>query len=95
MISCAAMSDAATPYQEYLVRFSTACGDDVPVGSFAKYKGKLIKKLDEAEFAELNDEYEKLAGHFFTSLDRGDTINDIVVKTVRDHAATLVLTSPI
>jgi hypothetical protein len=88
---------AADEYAEYLARFDTAAGqgDATPVGGFAKFKGKLIKKLTAEEFADKNREYLELAGHYFHSLDRGDTINDVVVKLVRDRAAELVLTSPV
>jgi hypothetical protein len=86
---------AADEYAEYLARFDKAVEIDVPVGGFAKYKGKLIKKLDAAEFSEKNREYLELASHYFQSLDRGDTINDVVVRLVRDRAAELVLTSPV
>jgi hypothetical protein len=89
------MPDPSEEYQQYLARFTAAVGEDVAVGSFVKFKGKLVKKMAFDEFAEVFDEYHKLATHYFESLDRGDTLNDIVVKTVRDHAATLILTAPV
>jgi hypothetical protein len=85
---------ADAEYAEYVARFDTAAGDTVAVGAFAKYKGRLIKKLTAEEFSEKNKEYLELASHYFHSLDRGDTINDVVVKLVRERAAELVLTSP-
>lgn len=88
------MAAAADEYAEYLARFDKAAGDAVAVGAFAKYKGRLIKKMTAEEFAEKNREYLELAGHYLTSLDRGDTINDVVVRLVRERAAELVLTSP-
>jgi len=68
---------------------------EVEVGKFAKHKGRLIKKLAVDEFATKYKEYHDLASHYFESVDRGDTINDVVVKLVRDHAAELVLPSPV
>jgi hypothetical protein len=88
------MADDAE-YREYVARFDKAVGETVAVGGFAKYKGKLIKKLTEGEFAEKNKEYLSMASHYFTALDRGDTINDVIVKLVRERAAELVLTSPV
>jgi hypothetical protein len=87
---------AAAPdeYAEYLARFDKAAENQVAVGGFAKFKGRLIKKLSAEEFAEKNREYLELATHYFQSLDRGDTINDVIVKLVRERAAELVLTSP-
>jgi len=90
-----AAEDLREEYAQYLQRFVTAIGEDVEVGAFAKFKGKLIKKLAAEEFGELHTEYHQLAAHYLESLDRGDTINDIVVKEVRELAAKLVLTAPV
>jgi hypothetical protein len=87
--------DLRKEYAEYLERFVAQIGEEVEVGTFAKFKGKLIKKLDPAEFGQLNTEYHELAAHYLESLDRGDTINDVVVKQVRELAAKLVLTAPV
>lgn len=89
-----AAEDLRDEYQRYLSRFLQEAGE-ADVGSFAKYKGKLIKKLDFDEFSQLHGEYHALAAHYFESLDRGDTINDIVVRSIRDYAANLILTSPV
>ena len=91
------MAGAADEYREYLARFDQTVegGDAVAVGAFAKFKGKLIKKLSPEEFATKNKEYLDLASHYFQALDRGDTINDVIVKLVRERAAELVLTSPV
>ena len=89
------MADDDAEYREYVARFDTAVGETVAVGGFSKYKGKLIKKLTLPEFATKNREYLELATHYFKALDRGDTINDVIVKLVRERAAELVLTSPV
>ncbi len=89
------MADDGAEYDDYIVRFDTAAGETTAVGGFAKYKGRLIKKLTADEFSDKNKEYLELAAHYFQSLDRGDTINDVVVKLVRERAAELVLTSPV
>jgi hypothetical protein len=82
-------------YERYIARFNTAIEGDVVVGAFAKYKGKLVKKMDFDEFSSTHDEYHALAAHYITSLDRGDTINDVIVKSIRDSAATLIITPPV
>jgi hypothetical protein len=89
------MTAEVESYAGYLTRFGTELGEDVEVGGFAKYKGKLIKKMDADEFAKVFAEYEQMAAHYFESLDRGDTINDIIVRAIRENAANLVLTSPV
>jgi hypothetical protein len=81
-------------YEQYLARFAAAVGE-VEVGAFAKHQGRLIRKLDLEQFGETWGEYHELASHYFGAVDRGDTINDMVVRLLREHAAALVLTSPV
>ncbi len=88
-------ADPAQEYASYLERFAAAIPDDLEVGGFAKYKGKLVKKMSAEEFAKVSADYHQMAAHYFESMDRGDTINDIVVKAIRENAANLVLTSPV
>lgn len=88
-------ADPALEYASYLERFAAAIPDDIEVGGFAKYKGKLVKKLGAEDFAKVSADYHSMAAHYFESLDRGDTINDLVVKSIRENAATLILTSPV
>lgn len=86
--------DIATEYAGYLRRFEAALGALEP-GEFAKHNGKLIQKLAFAEFEPVYKEYMGLASHYLEGLDRGDTVNDLVVKLIREHAAKLILTSPV
>jgi hypothetical protein len=85
--------DLAALYLEYLARFDRNVGA-VDVGAFAKYEGRLIKKLSRAEFEPAFLEYADLAHRYHDSVDRGDTINDAVVKLLRDQAAKLVIKPP-
>jgi hypothetical protein len=86
--------DVATEYAGYLRRFEEAVGALEP-GEFAKHNGKLIQKLAFAEFEPVYKEYMGLASHYLEGIDRGDTVNDLVVKLIREHAAKLILTSPV
>lgn len=86
--------DLAALYLEYLARFDRQVGAAVDVGAFAKYEGRLIKKLSRAEFEPVFLEYADLARRYADSVDRGDTINDAMVKLLRDQAAKLVLKPP-
>ncbi|MBK9030234.1 MAG: hypothetical protein IPL61_02650 [Myxococcales bacterium] len=88
------MIDPDRDYADYLDRFHAAVGD-VAVGAFVKHQGHLIQKLDAAAFAGRYREYLDLAGHYLEGIERGDTVNDLVVKMIRDHAAQLVLTAPL
>lgn len=86
--------DIAVEYAGYLRRFDEAVGPLEP-GEFAKHNGKLIQKLAFAEFEPVYKEYMGLASHYLEGIDRGDTVNDLVVKLIREHAAKLILTSPV
>ncbi|HVK74405.1 MAG TPA: hypothetical protein VM734_13835 [Kofleriaceae bacterium] len=86
--------DLAAEYESYLRRFEEQLGS-LEAGQFVKHNGRLIQKLSRADFEPLYTEYMGLASHYLEGIDRGDTINDLVVKMIRDHAARLVLTSPV
>ena len=85
--------DLDTEFKAYLDRFDERVGD-AEFGAFVKHEGKLVKKLRREEFDELYSEYFELAKRYFDSMDRGDTINDVVVRILRQRAAELFLTSP-
>ncbi|MDB4958134.1 MAG: hypothetical protein JWO36_5703 [Myxococcales bacterium] len=87
------LDDLPGRYHEYLDRFQTEVGDVAP-GAFAKFAGKLIKKLSFEEFTPVFLEYTEMADRYRESLDRGDTINDIVLKILREQAASLVMKPP-
>ncbi len=87
------LEDLPARYHEYLDRFLTELGD-VKVGAFAKWGGKLIKKLSFEEFTPAYLEYTELSEQYFASIERGDTINDVILRVLREKAATLVLDPP-
>ena len=87
------IEDLPGRYHEYLERFTREVGA-CEVGGFAKYNGKLIKKLAFEDFTPAYLEYLEMAEHYEASLERGDTINDIVLRLLRDQAASLVLKPP-
>ncbi len=87
------MEDLPARYHDYLDRFTTKVGDH-KVGEFAKWSSKLIKKLSFEEFTPAFLEYMELSDQYFASIERGDTINDVVLRVLRDKAATLVLAPP-
>ena len=87
------IEDLADRYHEYLERWQRAAGD-VAVGTFTKFSGRLIKKLSFEEFTPILVEYLEMASRYQETLERGDTINDIVLKVLRDQAAQLMLQPP-
>ena len=80
-------------YGEYLARFDAEhSGTDF--GAFVKHRGRLVKKLRYEEFAPMYREFQDVAKNYFDSLDRGDTINDVVVKVLRERAIELFVDPP-
>lgn len=82
------------PYAHYLARWQRDLGAAEP-GAFAKYNGKLIKKLSREEFEPMLLEFEALAQRYAESVERGDTVNDVVVRLLRERAASLLLAPPV
>jgi hypothetical protein len=87
------IEDLADRYHQYLERFAREVGD-IEVGSFKKHQGKLIKKMSFEEFTPVLLEYLEMCERYQESVERGDTINDVVLKVIREQAATLVLQPP-
>jgi hypothetical protein len=87
------IEDLPARYHEYLERFAAEIGD-TKVGAFAKWSGRLIKKLAFEEFTPAYLEYTEILQRYEDSLERGDTINDVVLKLLREHSANLVLKPP-
>ena len=87
------IEDLADRYHQYLERFAREVGD-VEVGAFKKHQGKLIKKLSFEEFTPVLLEYLEMCARYNESVENGDTINDIVLRVIREQAAKLVLQPP-
>jgi len=81
---------AADPYLEYLSRFEQLIGA-VAVGSYGKFRGKLIRKLAPDEFLNKYDEFTNLNNHYKKILDRGDTLNDALTKLLIERQTELLL----
>lgn len=79
-------------YAEYLNRAGQhAQMSAVPVGQYAKVKGRLVKKLSSSEFSERWVEYRDLLDAYNESMERGDTVNDAVVQILEERATELLL----
>lgn len=85
--------DLAQAYDAYLTRFEAAIGQ-ADFGVFVKHNGRLIQKMRYEDFSVVYDEYCEMTQKYRESLVRGDTINDIVVRVMRDRASHLILQSP-
>src|SRR5690606_11051873 len=93
-MSAPAELDLDRHYQDYLRRLEKTAGE-VEVGAFVKHNGRLVKKLRRGEFEPLYTEYFQVAKTYFDAIDRGDTINDMVVRIIRERATELFLDSPV
>ena len=87
------IEDLADRYHEYLERWTREAGE-VPVGTFVKFAGKLIRKLSFEEFTPVLLEYLEMTERYNDSIERGDTINDVALKVIRAQAAQLMLQPP-
>ncbi len=82
--------DAVEEYRLYLERFEAAVGQ-VDFGTYAKHKGRLIKKLTYDEFEQKLGEYREVDKAYNEILEHGDTINDVLVKVLRERCDELLI----
>jgi len=87
------IEDLPERYHDYLERFERAL-PGTQVGGFGKFNGVLIKKLTFEEFTPAYLDYTELLTRYDESIERGDTIDDLVLRILRDKAADLVLPPP-
>jgi len=83
-------SDAVDEYRNYLERFEALVGPS-DFGAYAKHKGRLIKKLTYDEFESKLGEYQEVDKAYREILANGDTINDVLVKVLRERADELLI----
>jgi hypothetical protein len=81
---------AADAYLDYLARFEQQVGA-LAVGAYGKWNGKLVRKLSPQEFTTRHEEFATLDRTYRGILERGDTINDAVVRLWRERRAELLI----
>ena len=84
---------AVDPYLEYLAKFESQVGA-LAVGAYGKFQGKLVRKLSAEEFHTRYGEFATLDKTYRGILERGDTINDAVVRMWRERRAELLIDGP-
>lgn len=82
--------DLVREFKSYVKRFDEEIGVK-GFGEFGTWNGKLIKKLKFDEFSKKWKEYKQLDVLYTGILERGDTVNDIILKSLRDCAAELLI----
>ena len=83
-------NDHVDEYRNYLDRFETQVGA-VDFGTYAKHNGRLIKKLTFDEFEPKWLELEDVNRTYAEIVANGDTINDVLVKLMRERCDELLL----
>ena len=77
-------------FRAYLTRFEQKLGP-CDFGEYAKHQGRLIRKLRYDEFETKLREFQQVTKAYAEILERGDTINDVLVKVLRERCDELVL----
>jgi hypothetical protein len=89
-----AEKDHLEDFRAYLSRFEAAAGDR-DFGDFVKSHGRLVKKLTYDEFCPKWEEFGKMKSLYEETFARGDTINDAMVRVLKERAAELMLDPPV
>jgi len=89
-----AEKDHLEDFRAYLARFEGAAGEH-DFGDFVKFHGRLVKKLTYDEFCPRWEEFVKMKSAYDETFTRGDTINDAMVRVLKERAAELMLDPPI
>jgi len=90
MAGDAGTGDAVDEYRLYLARFDAVVGS-VEFGAYQKHNGRLIKKLTYDEFEAKLGEYREVDKAYAEILEHGDTINDVLVKVLRERSDELLI----
>jgi hypothetical protein len=77
-------------YTWYLQRFDAALGPCEP-GTYVKHHGRLIKRLSLEEFLVKRAELAEVETAWAQILARGDTINDVLVRILRERRDELLV----
>jgi hypothetical protein len=85
-----AAGDMVEEYRAYLQRFEQKLGA-CDFGEYAKHGSRLVKKLRYDEFEIKWREFREVTKAYDEILTRGDTINDVLVKVLRERSDELVL----
>ena len=85
--------DLVGQYRAYLDRFEAIAGPG-EFGTFLKHNGRLIKKIRYDEFEPKFSEWQDVAHAYSDAVNHGNTINDLVVKILRERCDERLLDAP-
>ncbi len=82
--------DRGDEYRKYLDRFESELGA-CELGTYQKRRGRLIKKLTFDEFSARWAEWQEMSRAYAEIIRNGDTINDVLVRVMRERCDELLL----
>ena len=71
-----------TEFELYLLRFGDRVGS-IETGQYGRFRDRLVRKLDEREFAALATQHKNLTGQMNTKVTNGDTIDEGLLLEIR------------
>ncbi len=77
-------------YGQYLARFEAQVGR-IEVGAYGQWQGKLVRKLSTEEFAAKLSDFTALRKTYTQIVEHGDTIDNALLKILRERASELLL----
>jgi hypothetical protein len=79
-------------YTDYFHRFIEVVGE-IEEGQYGQYKGRLVLKMNRAQFEERYQQYLNLGIHYGELLERSDTIEDSITVDLRAAEIELLIKS--
>ena len=77
-------------FREYVERFDKELGPK-EFGQFGTWERQLVKKLKFDEFTVKYRQFKEMEHVYKGIVERGDTINDMMLHELREHAAELLI----
>ncbi|PKN45830.1 MAG: hypothetical protein CVU59_07920 [Deltaproteobacteria bacterium HGW-Deltaproteobacteria-17] len=77
-------------FKQYITRFSTDVGNR-EFGEYGSWNGFVVKKMNFDEFVAKYEEFRNLERLYADILERGDTVNDAIFRTLREQGANLLI----
>ncbi len=77
-------------YGRYLARFEAQVGR-IEVGAYGQWQGRLVRKLSTEEFLAKLGDFTALRKTYTQMVEHGNTIDNALLKILRERAAELLL----
>ena len=77
-------------FKQYLQRYQNFVGS-CEFGEYGSWNGFMVKKMNFDEFVAKYEEFRNLERLYADILERGDTVNDAIFRTLREQGAHLLI----